>query len=131
MLIAYRSIANRHISLLEHMKSANHISQAFLHGIVKLFVLHQAGRAPVYGGVLSKSLHTLGYRISPGSLYPLLHTLEKERLLRCRQSITRGRLRKYYELTDKGHAALAAARTDLAGLVQEIIFDGKFSPSGR
>lgn len=113
------------------MKGANHISQAFLHGIVKLFILHQAGRAPVYGGVLSKLLHALGYHISPGSLYPLLHSLEKERLLRCRESVARGRLRKYYELTEKGRVCLATTRRDLAGLVQEIIFDGHSGPAGR
>jgi DNA-binding PadR family transcriptional regulator len=34
-------------------------------------------------------------------------------------------VRKYYELTDEGRSCLAEVRQDLAGLVEEIIFDRK------
>lgn len=113
------------------MNSQGLIHRAFLHGVAKLFVLHRAGKEPVYGEALSKSLRSLGYHISPGSLYPLLHTLEREKLLRCRIQVTRGRVRKYYELTTKGQSCLTAVREELAGLVQEIIFDGKLRATDR
>jgi PadR family transcriptional regulator PadR len=113
------------------MNQKKKIYQAFLQGTVKLFVLHRAGQEPVYGGALSKSLHGLGYDISAGSLYPLLHALEKDKLLRCRIRIARGRVRKYYELTDGGRSCLTAVREDLAGFVGEIIFDGKLSSENR
>ena len=99
--------------------------RSFLRGMIELFVLQRAGQEAVYGGALSKTLHNLGYDISPGSLYPLLHNLEKKRLLRCRIHEIGGRVRKYYELTDAGRSCLAEVRRDLAGLVEEIIFDGK------
>lgn len=101
------------------------IHRAFLHGVAKIFVLHRAGQEPVYGEALSKSLRSLGYHISPGSLYPLLHSLEREKLLRCRVHVTKGRVRKYYELTLKGQSCLMAVRSEVAGLVHEIIFAGK------
>src|SRR2546421_7256308 len=73
-------------SLRETADPVDHKSQicrSFLQGMVELFVLQRAGKGPVYGGSLSKALHGLGYDISPGSLYPLLHSLENRRLLRC------------------------------------------------
>jgi DNA-binding PadR family transcriptional regulator len=93
--------------------------------MVRLFILHRAGQGPVYGGALSKALHSFGYDISPGSLYPLLHALEKRKLLRCRPRMVRGRVRKYYELTSDGRSCLAQVREELAGLVKEVVFDGK------
>jgi DNA-binding PadR family transcriptional regulator len=93
--------------------------------MAELFVLQQAGKGPVYGVSLNKALRNLGYDISPGSLYPLLHSLERKRLLRCRIDEVGGRVRKYYELTDEGRSCLTEVRQDLAGLVEEIIFDGK------
>ncbi|MGH7963911.1 MAG: PadR family transcriptional regulator [Candidatus Binatia bacterium] len=107
------------------MNAKGFIHRSFLHGLAKLFVLHRAGQEPVYGEALGKSLRSFGYHISPGSLYPLLHALEREKLLRCRISVTRGRVRKYYELTTKGQSCLAAVREELAGLVHEVIFNGE------
>ena len=107
------------------MSDTGEIYRACLHGMITLFVLHRAGQEPVYGGALSKSLRSLGYYISPGSLYPLLHTLERKRLLRCRTRVTQGRVRKYYQLTESGRACLLAVREDLTELVSEVILDGK------
>ena len=101
------------------------IYQDFLRGMVKLLVLHRAGQGPVYGGALRKSLHGLGFDISPGSLYPLLRVLEKSKLLRCRPRLVRGRVRKYYELTRAGRSCLAEVRKELAELVKEVVFEGK------
>jgi len=83
----------------EPVSHKDQICRSFLQGIVELFVLQRAGKGPVYGVFLSKALHTLGYDISPGSLYPLLHSLERQKLLRCRMHEVGGRVRKYYELT--------------------------------
>lgn len=100
------------------------ISQSFWQGLVKLIVLHQANLGPVYGGRLSKYFHGLGYEISPGSLYPLLHTLEKANFLQCRIRIFRGRARKYYELTPEGQTCLEALRQELGAIVREVILGG-------
>lgn len=103
------------------------ISQSFWQGMAKLVVLHQASKGPIYGGKLSKYLHGLGYEISPGSLYPLLHSLEKGNLLQCRIKIFKGRARKYYELTLEGQNCLAVLRQEVRGIVREVILE---DPSG-
>ncbi|MGP8050866.1 MAG: PadR family transcriptional regulator [Desulfobaccales bacterium] len=97
------------------------ISQAFWQGMVKLIVLHQANLGPVYGGRLSRYLRGLGHAISPGSLYPLLHSMEKANLMRCHTRIFKGRARKYYELTREGQDCLEASRQEAADIVREVI----------
>jgi PadR family transcriptional regulator PadR len=101
------------------------ISQSFWQGMVKLIVLHQANLGPVYGGRLSKYFRSLGYEISPGSLYPLLHSLEKANFLHCRIRIFKGRARKYYALTPEVQECLAALRQELGGIVREVILSDR------
>ena len=46
-------------------------------GLVGLRILHAATRRPVSGVELSENLSSVGHRISPGTLYPLLHQMER------------------------------------------------------
>jgi DNA-binding PadR family transcriptional regulator len=96
--------------------------QSFWQGMVKLFVLYQAEQGPVYGVRLKKNLRDRGYDISPGSLYPLLHTMEKANLLHSRLKVFKGRVRKYYHLTPQGESSLQELRQTFSRLAQEIIF---------
>lgn len=105
------------------------IYESFFHGMLRLFVLQQAAREPVYGGALAKLFRRHGYDISPGSLYPLLHSLEREKLVRRRPRIVRGRERKYYELTALGRACLETVRAELAGLVKGLLFEDAATPT--
>jgi PadR family transcriptional regulator PadR len=54
-------------------------------GLIRLHVLHHAVEDPVLGLGLIEELAQHGYRISPGSLYPLLQGLEKRGYLRSKQ----------------------------------------------
>jgi PadR family transcriptional regulator, regulatory protein PadR len=112
------------------MKFQRQISQAFWQGMVKIIVLHQANLGPVYGGRLSKYFHSLGYAISPGSLYPLLHSMEKANLMRCHVRIFKGRARKYYELTQEGQDCLEATRKEAEEIVREVILGGPPNEAG-
>ena len=57
------------------------------------------------------------FQMKEGTLYPLLHTLEKERLVESYiQKAPSGRDRKYYRLTRSGREE-QATMTTLAGLV--------------
>jgi PadR family transcriptional regulator, regulatory protein PadR len=104
------------------------IRQSFWQGIIKLFVLHQAAVGPVYGGKLSKSLRSLGYIISPGSLYPTLHNLEKAGFLRSYLKVFKGRVRRYYEITGEGKKCLGEVKENLDGVVR-ILFRSDTTPS--
>jgi len=89
-------------------------------GFVKLHILHHAGREPVYGLWLIEELARHGYRLSPGTLYPILHSLESEGLLVSETRVVKGKVRKYYRLTESGHAALADGRAKARELLNEV-----------
>ena len=46
--------------------------------------------------------------IQAGTLYPLLHRLESDKLIRCKWDSTTGRRRKWYELNEAGRKRLSA-----------------------
>jgi DNA-binding PadR family transcriptional regulator len=62
-----------------------------------------------------------GYSVSPGTLYPTLHGLEKAGYLASERRVVGGRQRRYYTITPTGKAALADARTRLRELVNEVL----------
>ena len=62
--------------------------------------------------------------MSPGTLYPALHRLERDGYLRREARVVYGRMRKYYVVTPKGGVALLEARHKIAELVAEVM-DGE------
>ena len=93
-------------------------------GLIRLHVLHHAVEEPVFGLGMIEELARHGYRISPGSLYPILHGLEKKGYLRAKE-IRNGRsLRKVYRATPAGRKALAAAKSKVSELFRELM-EGK------
>jgi DNA-binding PadR family transcriptional regulator len=93
-------------------------------GLIRLHVLHHAVREPVFGLGLIDELGRHGYRISPGSLYPLLHGLERKGYLRPTVQRKGRSLRKVYRATPLGRNALAAAKNKVRELFRELI-EGK------
>ncbi len=89
-------------------------------GFVKLHILHHAGREPVYGLWLIEELGRHGYRLSPGTIYPILHALEQDHLLSCETRVVEGKLRKYYRLTPTGRIALREGKKKAVELMEEI-----------
>ncbi len=102
----------------------NDLFRDFFLGFVRLHVLFHAGHEPVCGVDLMAEMGRHGYHIGPGTLYPLLHRLERAGLLSCQVSVVAGRQRKYYRLTPAGAAVLAEARVRLRELVGEVV-DGE------
>ncbi len=93
----------------------------FQRGAVRLHVLHHAAEGHVSGVWLSDELGRHGYRISPGTLYPLLHDLEDAGLLVSHEQVERGRVLRYYAVTDEGRRTLADARAALVELAHELL----------
>jgi len=89
-------------------------------GFVKLHILHHAGREAVYGLGLIEELGRHGYRLSPGTLYPILHGLEREGLLVCETHVVEGKARKYYQLTATGRTALRDGMRKARELMKEL-----------
>jgi len=77
-----------------------------LNGLIQIHILHHAQKAPIYGSWMISELKRHGYNISPGTLYPLLHKMEKENLLAKRTEIVEGKKRIYYSITSQGENLL-------------------------
>ena len=93
-------------------------------GLIRLHVLHHAVKEPIFGLGMVEELARHGYRISPGTLYPLLHGLEKKGYLRSATQRNGKSLRKVYRATPAGRDALAAAKGKIRELFREVI-EGK------
>ena len=89
-------------------------------GFMRIHVLHHAAEGPIFGLEMMEELRRHGYRVGPGTLYPLLHALENAGLLRARQQLVAGKHRKYYRTTPAGDLLLRRLRERLAELVDEV-----------
>ena len=90
-------------------------------GLIRLHVLHHAVEEPVFGLGMVEELGRHGYRISPGTLYPVLHGLEKKGYLRSTEIRNGKSLRKLYRATPLGRRALNAAKSKVRELFHELI----------
>ena len=96
-----------------------------LSGLIPLHILHHAAKADIYGQWMIEELREHGYRIGPGTLYPMLHRLEERGYLRVREERTGRTMRRYYRATTKGKAAVKTARHHVAELFGELADDGE------
>ncbi len=87
-----------------------------LSGLVRLHILHHAAQHPVYGQWMIDELARHGYRLSPGTLYPMLSKMERDGYLTCRTERDGRTARKFYTITEKGREGLALARVRLREL---------------
>jgi DNA-binding PadR family transcriptional regulator len=96
-------------------------------GFIRMHILHHATEGPVYGTELMAELARHGYRIGPGTLYPILHALEEAGYLRRASQNVNGRVRKYYRATPAGRRLLARAQGQLVELAHEVLPAGRVS----
>jgi DNA-binding PadR family transcriptional regulator len=95
--------------------------RSFDRGAVQLHVLHHAAEHEIHGAWITEELARHGHRISPGTLYPTLHRMENEGLLRSRTKVVEGRKRRLYTATPRGRRALEQARRTLRELAAEVL----------
>ncbi len=104
-----------------------------LSGFVRVHVLHHAAEREVYGQWMIEELAHHGYKLSPGTLYPMLHSMQEKGYLDSRedQGAPGGRRRRLYWATPTGRRALAVARERLRELVGEVGKEQRGSPEGH
>jgi PadR family transcriptional regulator len=102
-------------------KTKSDINRDLYSGLIRLHVLHHAVKEPVFGLGMIEELGHHGYKISPGSLYPLLHGLEQKGYLRSTEQRNGRSLRKVYRATAQGRKALAAVQDKVKELFRELI----------
>ena len=97
---------------------ADFVRDVFL-AFARVHILHHANEGKIFGVGMMKELARHGYRLGPGTLYPLLHRMEGDGLLVSEAQVIAGRSRKYYAITRKGRAALGRLRPRLLELFRE------------
>jgi PadR family transcriptional regulator, regulatory protein PadR len=88
--------------------------------LIHLYVLHHACRGPTFGLQVIEELARLDYKVSPGTMYPLLIALEKKGLLRSRAVKTRGTARRIYRATAAGRKVYTTAKEHVEKLLHAI-----------
>ena len=90
-------------------------------GLIRLHLLHHAAEGPIFGQAMIDELARHGYRLSAGTLYPILHGMERQGYLRSRLTISQGRNRRVYRATAAGRKALVTARRRVGELFGEML----------
>jgi DNA-binding PadR family transcriptional regulator len=103
----------------------------FRRGALAVHVLHHAAQGEVHGAWLSDELARHGYRVSPGTLYPLLHRLVDAGLVLDRDELVDGRLLRRYRATRAGKQALAELRLSIRELADEVAAVPRVASRGR
>jgi DNA-binding PadR family transcriptional regulator len=89
-------------------------------GFVRLHILYHASKEPVFGLSLMEELARHGYRMSSGTLYPILHQMESNGFLSSEKSVVNGKVRKYYRITEEGKKALSLSYEKIEELSREL-----------
>jgi DNA-binding PadR family transcriptional regulator len=86
------------------------LNPELMRGSLDLVVLTVLSGGRRYGYLLQQELRDASrglVDLQAGTLYPLLHRLEADKLIRSRWDSSTGRRRKWYELTETGRKRLA------------------------
>jgi PadR family transcriptional regulator PadR len=93
-------------------------------GMIRLHILRHAEHEAIFGAGMAEELARHGYKISPGTLYPILHGLEKRGYLKSEEERSGKSIRRLYKITASGRRALKTAKLRVRELFGELI-EGK------
>jgi PadR family transcriptional regulator, regulatory protein PadR len=100
---------------------ADALLRHFFGGFVRMHVLYHAAKGPIWGAEIMEELRRHGYKLGPGTLYPILHQLEASGFLSSKTVVVYGKRRKNYQITGAGRKLLRDARQKLRELVSEVL----------
>ena len=89
-------------------------------GMIRLHILYHAAKEPIFGLSIIEELGRHGYKLSPGTLYPILHGLEQRGYLRSSKKREGRQIRRFYRATPAGRKALKGAKEKVRELVGEL-----------
>jgi PadR family transcriptional regulator PadR len=96
------------------------IDREFTTGFVKLYALWRASRGETFGVEIMEEMRALGFKVGPGTLYPILHKLREERDLTVANRVVRGKIRKCYRATNKGRKEAEEVIERLSFLLRKV-----------
>ena|SRR5262249_41797683 len=95
-----------------------------LQGTLDLLILKTLQRAPNHGFGITLHIQTASdgfLQVEEGSLYPALHRLERQKLIKGEWKITdNGRRARYYRLTPTGSKHLSSVEENWAMLIASV-----------
>ncbi|HEU5234489.1 MAG TPA: helix-turn-helix transcriptional regulator [Terriglobales bacterium] len=109
--------------MARHFTIAEDRYQDLYSGLIRLHILHHACEESIFGLGMIEELGRHGYKLSAGTIYPMLHRLEVSGLLRSREERNGRRRRRIYRATRAGEKALAAAKQKVWELFSELFED--------
>ena len=95
------------------------VIREFLLAFWKVHILHRAAEHGVYGQWMLEELQHHGYRLSPGTLYPMLARMAKRGWLRAPEP-KRFKAARVYRLTPRGRDVLTRILASLDELYREV-----------
>jgi DNA-binding PadR family transcriptional regulator len=96
-------------------------NQELLSGLIRIHILYHACKKSIFGLAMIEELQRHGYKLSPGTLYPMLHGLESKGLLRSQRMRVGRRSRRVYRATSTGRKALRLAKEKVKLLLGELL----------
>jgi PadR family transcriptional regulator, regulatory protein PadR len=94
--------------------------QELLKGLIRLHILHHASEAEFYGQWMIQELARHGYTLSPGTLYPMLHGMERRGYLTSKKQQNGRTFRRLYRATALGRQANRLAKVQVRELIGEL-----------
>jgi PadR family transcriptional regulator PadR len=98
---------------------ADPVVREFLLTFWKIHILHHAEEQGVYGQWMLEELSHHGYRLSPGTLYPLLARMARRGWLRATEP-EKATDARVYRITPEGARVLKRLRVSLGELKNEV-----------
>jgi PadR family transcriptional regulator, regulatory protein PadR len=94
--------------------------QELLKGLIRLHILHHASKEEFYGQWMIHELARHGYTLSPGTLYPMLHAMERRGYLKSKKEQNGRTFRRLYRATALGREANRLAKIQVRELIGEL-----------
>lgn len=96
------------------------IIRKIFNGFIYIHILYHGTKEEFYGSWMIEELMKHGYKISPGTLYPILKIMVDENLLEKTERVVDGKVRKYYKTTKEGKILLNDLKKNLSEFMHEV-----------
>lgn len=97
--------------------------KSLVSGSTTLLILSLLSTQEMYGYQMIVELarrSNRAFELKEGTLYPILHGLESQRLVTVREREADGRVRKYYRITKKGLRALEEKKAEWSAFTEQV-----------
>lgn len=102
-------------------ENAKAVQREILISLWKIHILHHAAEGPLVGQWMLRELRHHGYDVSPGTLYPILHRMERLGWLRSESDESGGqKAKRFFYTTETGKQVLSMVLKQMRELKEEV-----------